>query len=76
MNVLPPPPVWLNCIEVDVEMGQKRKWDACIAAYKEFAKSEARKVDTSRDCEMVNVRKLQCWVALFRANTARIVNKM
>jgi len=58
MNVLPPCYNEQNCIEVDFETVQARKKDDCLAAYKEFGKSEQQKVDTSRGCEMVHLRKL------------------
>jgi hypothetical protein len=54
MNVLPPSPDDWNCIEVDYEIAPGKG----IAADKEFGLSEAQKVDTSRDCEMVYLRKL------------------
>jgi hypothetical protein len=50
----------LAFIEVDFEIIQVRKKDDCLAAYKEFGKSEAQKLDTSRGCEMVYMRKLRC----------------
>jgi hypothetical protein len=60
MNVLPPYSHEQNCNEVDFEIVQARKKDDCLAAYKEFGKSEAQTVDTSRGCEMVYLRKLCC----------------
>jgi len=60
MNVLPPYSNEQNCIKVDFEIIQMRKKDDCLAAYKEFGKSEAQKVDTSRCCEMVYLRKPHC----------------
>jgi hypothetical protein len=60
MNVLPPSSDEQNCIEVDFEIVQARKKDDYLAAYKDFGKSEAQKVYTSRDCEMVYLRKLPC----------------
>jgi len=48
MNVLPPYSNEQNCIEVYFEIIQARKKDDCLAAYKEYGKSEAQKVDTSR----------------------------
>jgi hypothetical protein len=70
MNELLPYSDEQKCIKLDSEIVQARKKDDCLAAYKEFGKSEAQKVDTSRGCEMVYLR-----VALFRANTVRNVNK-
>jgi hypothetical protein len=59
MNVLPPYSDEQNCIKVDFEIVQVRKKVDCLAAYREFGKSEAQKVDISRDCETVYRRKLQ-----------------
>jgi hypothetical protein len=75
MNVLSAYSNEQNCTEVDFEIVQMRKKDDCLAAYKECGKSEAQKVDTSRGCEMVYLKKLCRWVALLKANTARNVNK-
>jgi hypothetical protein len=58
MNMLPPYSDEQSCIEVDFEIVKMRKKDDCLAAYKELGKSEAQKVDTSRGCEMVHLRKL------------------
>lgn len=39
--MLPPYSDEQNCIEVDFEIVQVRKKDDCLAAYREFGKSEA-----------------------------------
>jgi hypothetical protein len=57
MNVLLPYSNEQNFIKVDSEIVQARKKDDCLAADKEFGKSEAQKLDTSRVCEMVHPRK-------------------
>jgi len=43
---------------VDSEIVQARNKDDCLAAEKEFGKSEAQKLDARRVCEMVHLRKL------------------